>query len=329
MIEIDLIPPGKAEELCRRITKDLPEYFGLPECNKAYAMGVRSRHNLAAKIDNHYVGLISLDFPYPNNGNIYWMAVLRRYQKQGVGHELVDAACRLAKEKGANTITVESLSPQEADENYLKTYQFYLSTGFQPLLNLKPQSHEWKMVYMAKYLDQIHPHKLHKPISIRPFRDFDIPLLVAHFAEHHWPKPPSTFEQYLQEQQTGERFTWIAYLKDQLAGYATLVLQSRYQPFCDNHIPEIMDLNVLPPFRNHGVGSKLLEAAENAARIKSSIVGIGVGLYEGYGAAQKLYIKHGYLPDGRGISYNDRLLVFGDSVVLDDDLVLRFTKKLI
>lgn len=37
-----------AEELCRQITADLPEYFGLPECNEHYAGGVRSRKNLVS-----------------------------------------------------------------------------------------------------------------------------------------------------------------------------------------------------------------------------------------------------------------------------------------
>lgn len=153
MIEVVEVSPDKAEELCRTIIADLPEYFGLPECNEAYAVGVRSRVNLAARRDSDYIGLISLDFPYPNNGNIYWMAVPRADQRQGVGRSLLDAACRLAKDKGANTVTVETLSLQESDENYLKTYQFYQANGFVPLFNVKPQEYEWTMVYMIKNLD--------------------------------------------------------------------------------------------------------------------------------------------------------------------------------
>lgn len=38
--------------------------------------------------------------------------------------------------------------------------------------------------------------------------------------------------------------------------------QSEYAPFREKQIPEIMDLNVLPPFRNQGIGSALLETAE-------------------------------------------------------------------
>jgi hypothetical protein len=58
------------------------------------------------------------------------------------------------------------------------------------------------------------------------------------------------------------------------------------------------------------------------------IVGLGVGLYDGYGSAQKLYIAKGYKPDGLGITYDYKSIEPGSQVCLDDDLVLWFTKKL-
>ena len=64
-----------------------------------------------------------------------------------------------------------------------------------------------------------------------------------------------------------------------------------------------MDLNVLPPFRNKGIGAQLLEVAERQAATRSHVVGLGVGLYRDYGNAQKLYIKKGYAPDGQGLTY--------------------------
>ena len=151
-IEIEEIDQNQAETLCRSITKDLPEYFGIPSANEQYFKGVRSCKNLAAKIGNQYVGLLSLNFPYANNSNIYWMAVLRDHQAKGVGGKLMEEACELAGKSNAATMTVETLSPDESDENYLKTYQFYQSSGFKPLIKLKPEGYEWNMVYMVKYL---------------------------------------------------------------------------------------------------------------------------------------------------------------------------------
>lgn len=86
--------------------------------------------------------------------------------------------------------------------------------------------------------------------------------------------------------------------------------------------------NVLPAFRRRGIGSQLLEVAERTAAAKSNQVGIGVGLYADYGAAQKLYVKRGYVPDGRGITYNYLPLAPDSMTTLDDDLVLWLIKRL-
>lgn len=152
MIKIEEISQDTAEAVCRKITADLPEYFGLPDANEHYAVGVGSRQNFAAKLGGNYIGLISIDFPYPNNCNVYWVAVLRHFHTQGIGSKLIEAAYHFAKEHSAKTMTVETLAPLESDENYLKTYNFYRSNGFDPLLNLKPQGYEWNMVYMIKIL---------------------------------------------------------------------------------------------------------------------------------------------------------------------------------
>ena len=108
----------------------------------------------------------------------------------------------------------------------------------------------------------------------------------------------------------------------------TLKWSSYYQPFKEQGIPEIMDLNVLPPYRNKGIGTQLLKIAERLAATRSHVVGLGVGLYGDYGNAQKLYIKKGYTPDGCGVTYNYQVVPPGDSAPVDDDLVLWFTKNI-
>ncbi len=74
-----------------------------------------------------------------------------------------------------------------------------------------------------------------------------------------------------------------------------------------------------------------LEAEQEAAK-QCDTVGIGVGLYAGedggYGAAQRLYVNRGYIPDGKGITYNYKPAKPGVSYTLDDDLILWFIKKL-
>ncbi len=160
----------------------------------------------------------------------------------------------------------------------------------------------------------------------------DIPAIVSSFSQVGWNKPASLFEQYLKEVSAGERLVWTAHVNNHFAGYVTLKWQSSYKHFKEQNIPEIMDLNVLPHARKMGIGSSLIDMAEKAATTKSNVIGIGVGLYAGedggYGMAQKLYVKLGYIPDGKGVTYNYQPTIPGNSYPLDDDLVLWFTKKL-
>lgn len=152
--KIEQISSEIAEALCRKITADLPGYFGLPACNEHYAIGVRSRINFAAKVGETFIGLLSLDFPYPTNSNIYWMGVMNNHQGKGVGSLLLHQAALYAKKQASKTMTVETLASFEADEGYLKTYKFYEASGFDPLFNLKPVGYEWNMVYLCKNLEK-------------------------------------------------------------------------------------------------------------------------------------------------------------------------------
>ncbi|MHA1558360.1 MAG: GNAT family N-acetyltransferase [Alphaproteobacteria bacterium] len=164
--------------------------------------------------------------------------------------------------------------------------------------------------------------------DIRQLTENDIQQIVDNFNKCNWGKSVSTFESYLNEQKIGERVVWVAFYKNQFAGYATLKWRSGYKFFKDKNIPEINDLNVLPNMRFNGVGSALLDIAENVAVERSNIIGLGVGLYKDYGDAQKLYIKRGYVPDGRGITYKYQYIKAGTRVVVDDDLILWFIKEL-
>lgn len=163
-------------------------------------------------------------------------------------------------------------------------------------------------------------------IAIQFISEQNLDTIVEAFKKANWIKERSIFETYLNEQTNHQRVVWLAYLKHQFAGYITLKWQSKYMPFAKEHIPEIMDLNVLPEFRERGIASNLLKIAEKEAFTKSKTVGIGVGLYKDYGAAQKLYINSGYVPDGNGLTYDYQFVKPGSRVIVDDDLVLWFRK---
>jgi GNAT superfamily N-acetyltransferase len=164
--------------------------------------------------------------------------------------------------------------------------------------------------------------------EVRPLRASDPAVIEAAFAAIGWSKPAAQYERYLQEQQAGHRHVFVAWVGDAFAGYVTLNWHPEYPPFRAERIPEIQDFNVLPAFRRRRIGSALLDAAEALAAERVGVVGIGVGLDPDYGPAQRLYVRRGYVPDGRGIAWRNSTVAYGDQVLVDDDLVLHFTRTL-
>jgi len=164
-------------------------------------------------------------------------------------------------------------------------------------------------------------------VQIRALHDSDPVTIAAAFRRIGWRKTDAQYRCYLEEQAAGRRVCRVAFVDGRFAGYVTLNLQPTYPPFAEAGIPEIQDLNVLPEFQRQGVATRLLDEVEALAGERNSTVGIGVGLHPGYNAAQRLYGKRGYIPDGRGITYHDRFLQEGAQIVLDDELVLHLTKQ--
>lgn len=165
--------------------------------------------------------------------------------------------------------------------------------------------------------------------ELRALAERDLLTIPAAFAELGWPgKDERKFRGYLSEQAAGDRDVIVAELDGRFAGYVTVVWISDYRPFRDAGIPEIQDFNVLPACRRRGIGSALLDAAERLVATRAAIVGLGVGLYADYGAAQRLYAKRGYVPDGRGIMYAGEPVPPGESARIDDDACLMYTRAL-
>ncbi|MBU6235207.1 MAG: GNAT family N-acetyltransferase [Alphaproteobacteria bacterium] len=92
-------------------------------------------------------------------------------------------------------------------------------------------------------------------------------------------------------------------------------------------LPELQDLRVLPEYRRRGVGEGLIQAAENLAQTEGfKGLGLSVGLNATFGAAQRLYIRMGYMPDGQGVTYNREVVAPAEKCTIDDDLALMLLK---
>lgn len=166
-------------------------------------------------------------------------------------------------------------------------------------------------------------------ISIRSLKKEDCKKISDGFVAQGWrDKPESQYLQYLEYQTSGERDILVAEYKNEIAGYLTIKWRSSYPPFFEKQIPEIVDFNVYKKFQRKGIGTALMDEAEARIKKRSPISGIGFGITEDYGAAQILYIKRGYIPDGKGLTRNNKSLQYGDQVVIDDSLAILLLKKL-
>ena len=165
-------------------------------------------------------------------------------------------------------------------------------------------------------------------LTLTNLRQADIAEIADAFAKLGWNKPATQYEGYLKEQEAEERVVVIARWDGVFVGYLTIAWHSHYVPFAAASISEIADFNVLPNWRRRGIGTAMMDAAEQRIAERSKVAGIGVGMTADYGAAQRLYVTRGYIPDGRGLTYDGRTLAHGESTINDDSLVLYFTKAL-
>jgi GNAT superfamily N-acetyltransferase len=157
----------------------------------------------------------------------------------------------------------------------------------------------------------------------------DIDEIVAAFAALGWPgKDRAQYERYVAEQAAGDRVVLVARDGGAFAGYGTVVWRAGYEPFRAEGVPEVQDLNVLPRFRRRGIGTSIMDAAEELEATRSPVAGIGVGLFADYGPAHAMYLRRGYRPDGRGITYRGETVRQGQTVRVDDELALMMTRRL-
>lgn len=172
-------------------------------------------------------------------------------------------------------------------------------------------------------------YEMDEKITIRSLRPEDAQVIAREEVAQGWVNAsPKKYEQRLRDQQEGKAIALAAEYCGQVAGYINVYLVPEQGAFAGQGIPEIVDFGVLAKYRNRGIGSRLMDAAERIAAEHADTVFLGVGLHSGYGSAQRMYIKRGYIPDGSGVWYRDAVCAPYAGCCNDDDLVLYLSKKL-
>lgn len=162
---------------------------------------------------------------------------------------------------------------------------------------------------------------------IRKMQTSDVKELSQGFINQGWPGREEILARYFLEQECREREVLVAEVGGTLAGYITILPCAKQGPFAEIY-PELSDFNVFEPFQNQGIGNLLMEEAEKRVKLISDKVTLGVGLHSGYGPAQRLYIKRGYIPDGTGVWYQNHRPAM--NAICEDigELVLYLSKNL-
>lgn len=163
---------------------------------------------------------------------------------------------------------------------------------------------------------------------IRKMQTSDVKELSQGFINQGWPGREEILARYFLEQECREREVLVAEVGGTLAGYITILPCAKQGPFAEIY-PELSDFNVFEPFQNQGIGNLLMEEAEKRVKPISDKVTLGVGLHSGYGPAQRLYIKRGYIPDGSGVWYQNHRPAMDATCEDIGDLVLYLSKDLI
>lgn len=165
-------------------------------------------------------------------------------------------------------------------------------------------------------------------ILIRDMLKSDAQIITDEEIAQGWDADVGKYEMRLRHQSERKSVSIVAEYQGNIAGYINVYPDSQWGAFAGQGYPEIVDFGVLAKYRRHGIGSRLMDIAEQTASGYSYIVYLGVGMHSGYGSAQRMYVKRGYIPDGTGVWYRDKVCEQYAACCNDDDLVLYMSKKL-
>lgn len=165
-------------------------------------------------------------------------------------------------------------------------------------------------------------------ILIRTIEKPDAQIICEEEIAQGWNQTVDKYLKRIDDHNKGKCIALVAEYQGKVAGYVNVYPDCKTGAFGNMGLPQIMDFGVLEKYRCKGIGTKLMDIAENIAKEFADTVYLGVGLHSGYGSAQRMYVKRGYIPDGSGVWYEDSVCRPYANCRNNDELVLYFSKKL-
>ena len=222
------------------------------------------------------------------------MWVREEYRRHGLGTKLLSILEDTVKAIGIEHIY--TWTSGFTNPVFYEKQGYYSFTVFEDFFEVKDYHH---IGYRKDFMSR---RAIDNNVIYRSAVHADIDCILAQFLAQYDNKPREVWETYLHEQESGERFVILAEVDGIIAGYVTLYPEAKDAvPFLGKSIPEIKDFNVFKKYQRRGIGTGLMDEIEKIAAGIADTVCLGVGLHAGYGAAQRMYVKRGYVFDGSGV----------------------------
>ena len=129
-MRIQMLEDRQEKQRVARVSLEaLPEWFGIPEARENYIRESADEIMLVSSEGGEPDGFLCLKETGRDTLELAVMGVLKEYHRQGVGTALVQAAKRIARERGYYFLQVKTVQMGRYPE-YDATNRFYLSLGF-------------------------------------------------------------------------------------------------------------------------------------------------------------------------------------------------------
>ena len=128
MIE-QILNEDEKRAISRNILESLTEWFEIDEGREKFIAECVDQIFIAAKEAGMNVGFLCLQETGKDTVELAVMGVLKNYQRNGIGRQLLEKAKDIAFTKGYSFLQVKTVKMGKYDD-YDKTNLFYLSCGF-------------------------------------------------------------------------------------------------------------------------------------------------------------------------------------------------------
>ena len=265
--------------------------------------------------------------------NLTMLFVDDNWKRNGIGKLLLQEARNHACRLGAEKIFISAIPSQETIAFYFKTGCADAREIVEPFVDSEDDRCLELAVNAADSNRQLPAYKTGQhlfhsaDIDVRIMDYADIPSICRADCDES-PENIDYLKRQLDNQEKGECAALLALYNDNAAGYVLLYYQCRWGGLGGHHIPGIVDLIVFEKYRRKKIATVLLDIAEDIAGQHCDKIYLDVCLNSSYGPAQRFYIKRGYIPDGKGVYYEEKICETGAVCRNDDELTLCLVKEL-